>query len=75
MGVVQAFDLVDDAPQSFLAEIRGVLAGAGTSTDGEFTARLERLNNILSGEPTIDLFLRFLYRNNNVRTASEKGGC
>jgi 26S proteasome regulatory subunit N2 len=72
-----AFELCDNATQQFLQHVRLLLpvspaaVTSGAETDGAIAApvdpveaRMRTLHRILTNEPTIELFLQFLYRNN-----------
>jgi 26S proteasome regulatory subunit N2 len=63
-----AFELCDNATQQFLAHVRLMLPAtiASHSDSGDaVSTRLSTLRRILTNEPTINLFLQFLYRNNH----------
>lgn len=62
------FELCDNSTQQFLALVRNAFPAPATESgtvDSSSTAgRLSTLRRILTGQPTIELFLQFLYRNN-----------
>lgn len=62
-----AFELCDNSTQQFLALVRNAIpvpAQAEPADSASVAGRLATLRHILTGQPTIDLNLQFLYRNN-----------
>lgn len=65
-----AFELVDNATQNFLALVRNSIPASAAATEASadptsVVSRMATLRHILTGQPTIELFLQFLYRNNH----------
>lgn len=55
-----AFELCDNATQQFLKQTREHIQ----NDDPKYSKNISRLRHILTTEPTIDLFLQFLYKQN-----------
>uniref|UniRef100_A0A6B2KX95 Uncharacterized protein n=1 Tax=Arcella intermedia TaxID=1963864 RepID=A0A6B2KX95_9EUKA len=63
-----AFELVDNASQLFLSTVRSSLppvSEAPEPSEETYTVCLRQVHNILKGDPTINFYLEFLYRNNH----------
>lgn len=56
-----AFELCDNATQQFLKKVRENIS---SSDSQKYAKNISRLRHILTTEPTIDLFLQFLYKQN-----------
>lgn len=66
-----AFELCDNATQQFLQQVRNLLPVSpvpqgedAVAAENPVESRMRTLHRILTNEPTIELFLQFLYRNN-----------
>jgi len=68
IGYQIAFDLVQNGTQQFIQNVITELdTQANNNTEG-YADRKQKLKTILTGETTINLFLDFLFRNNNTDT-------
>lgn len=61
-----AFELCDNSTQQFLALVRNAIPAPTVEVNDTTSpaSRLATLRRILTGQPTIELYLQFLYRNN-----------